>query len=166
MSRQPSQSREDLIRALNEVMTGEPRRRFRSRNTTKPLRRSNVTTPFRLLELLTDHAVSHLSANAWNILCVAAVRQIVLDPVSMNPRIKVNWDIAPRAPASLKEFCRTTGLNKSSIVDAIREAMEIGILWREHRTGRNGQTIASRYAVIWSQARKWAQRRGKKNQDT
>jgi hypothetical protein len=66
-------------------------------------------------------------------------------------------------PISLQQFCQGrrlpkggysdagTGLSKSSVTDALNEAIEKGIILRKRRSGWQGEGLASRYAVNWEE---------------
>jgi hypothetical protein len=44
---------------------------------------------------------------------------------------------------------QATGLSKSSVTDALNEAIEKGIILRKKRSGYQGNGLTSRYAVNW-----------------
>ncbi len=54
---------------------------------------------------------------------------------------------------------RGTGLSKSSVAEAIRVAVDSGILRRDRRRSRNGGSLTTEYFIDWTHVAKLAKRR-------
>jgi hypothetical protein len=77
-------------------------------------------------------------------------------------------------PISLEQFCRGqrlrkggyvdggTGLSKSSVTDAINEAIEKGIIRRRKQSNWQGKALPSLYAVCWERVFQLAEERKKR----
>ena len=59
---------------------------------------------------------------------------------------------------------RGTGLCKSSVAKAIKEALQSGILVREHQHSERGRDLSSLYAIDWDRVQEydWERRKGPK----
>lgn len=57
---------------------------------------------------------------------------------------------------SLASICRATGLSKSSVAEAVNEAIAVGVIERRARKSSKGGSLASVYRINWDTAREWA----------
>jgi hypothetical protein len=95
--------------------------------------------------------------------------------VSDGPNVPGQPGRARFAVISLNELChglrikrgwrdRGTGLSKSSVAQAIKEALQSGILVREHQHSERGRDLSSLYAIDWDRVQEydWERRKGPK----
>jgi hypothetical protein len=118
------------------------------------LQSSYYWSPFSLYSGLASAALSVLSAPAWKICTVVAIRQLHLGLPAQNA--------STPAAISIADFCTATRLSRMTVLAAIREAIRLEWLSQEKRRTPHGGNAVAVYAINWKRAER-AERERRKN---
>ena len=134
----------------------------------RPPRRAKIPDSHRsplslLLDLMGD-GMSIVSGKTWKIICFVAAKQVTAE---VNTRVRTSVLIP------LEEFSTGvpretsgTGLSRSSVVKAINDAVNSGLLRRERRQASNGGDLSTEYGIAWEKVAERARvRRSRKPWD-
>jgi hypothetical protein len=98
--------------------------------------------------------MSGVPGNAWKIICYVAAKQMTAE---MNTRVRasVTIPLAEFSPGARHGHVGT-GLSRSSVVKAIYDAVESGLLRRERRQASNGGDLSTEYWIDWDKVTEMA----------